>query len=191
VLTLAALLLLGCSSGSEDERAPAPTAPAENPARGVAPTERNAPAQRLPKSKRRDGSLQAGNGYYQYVDESGRVRFAPSLDAVPERQRGTAGHIFVTAPEPAPAPKHERAAASETRVVLYTTSTCPYCRAAKQYLDRIGQEYVDKNIEDDPDAHRECLSLTGRDGVPVIVVGDRWMEGWNPRKLDELLAEAR
>lgn len=186
-------LLLACSPPSEGDGAPGPAAPAESGARPRAPKPAREPA--APRKTKQ--TLQAEGSYYQYVDESGHVRFAASLEDVPERQRSTAGHISVSAPTATHQASRPRRAAAEEKttraeVVLYTTQSCPYCRRAVAYLDKIGQDYVNKNVESDEDARDEYLKLTsGRAGVPVIVVGEKWMQGWNQAKLDELLADSR
>lgn len=194
-----AALLLACAPPSDDgDAGSGKAAPVE---RSSGSEQRGAPkpARERLEPKKAKQSLQAGSSYYQYVDESGRVRFAASLDEVPERQRSTAGHITVTPPtasrRPAAREREERAEEDRTtnaEVVLYTTESCPYCRKAIAYLDRIGQDYVNKNVEADEDARSEYLELTnGRPGVPVIVVGDKWMQGWNQQALDRMLAASR
>jgi len=190
---LLAALLLACSPASDDALAPA-AAPAETPATPPPAPARPRPARERPPQRRSDG-LQAGGGYYQYVDDSGRVRFAPRLDDVPESQRATAGHISVEGPAPRARAAEDSAAAApapSAEVVLYTTSTCPYCKRAIAYLDRIGQSYTNRNVEDDSSARQDMLVITGgRSGVPVIVVGEKWMQGWNQQHLDQLLASAQ
>ncbi|HXX46708.1 MAG TPA: glutaredoxin family protein [Myxococcota bacterium] len=191
---LLAALLLACSPASDDAPAPA-AAPAETPSAAPPAASRPKPARERAPQRRSEG-LQAGSGYYQYVDENGRVQFAARLEQVPERLRGTAGHISVEAPAAAGAALAAESAPAaaphgSAEVVLYTTSTCPYCRRAIAYLDQIGQSYTNKNIEDDSAARDDMLALTGgRSGVPVIVVGETWMQGWNQQQLDQLLAAA-
>src|SRR6266850_4406452 len=126
-------LLLACSPPSEGDGAAGSAAPAERgrPAGPRAPKPARQPA--APGKTKR--TLEAGGSYYQYVDESGHVRFAASLDDVPERQRSTAGHISVSAPtatRQASRPRTAAAGEKTTRadVVLYTTESCPYCRRA-------------------------------------------------------------
>ena len=44
----------------------------------------------------------------------------------------------------------------------------------------------------DEEARAEYIALTGgRRGVPVIVVGDAWMQGWSPPEFDRLYAATR
>jgi glutaredoxin len=194
-----AALLLACAPPSDDESdSAAPAAPAEQVPASVKP---RAPKRALeqPPARKSKSTLEAGGSYYQYVDESGHVRFAATLEDVPERQRSTAGHISVTAPSStrtAAATSRTEAANAEVttnaEVVLYTTESCPYCKRAIAYLDQIGQDYVNKNVEQDEHARDEYLRLTGgRAGVPVIVVGDQWMQGWSQAHLDQLLAASR
>jgi glutaredoxin 3 len=195
-LALAALWLLACSPVESDD------AQAESAAPAAARPNR-APAAPAPRAPRDQSAAKAGKGTwvetggaYQYVDESGRVRFAARLEDVPERQRSTAGHISVAPAPPrraAPKPESEEArATTNAPVVVYTTRTCPYCRAAIAYMERIGQDYENKDVEADEDAREEYLQVTGGErGVPVIVVGRAWMQGWNQRQFDKLLADSR
>ena len=54
-----------------------------------------------------------------------------------------------------------------------------------------GIDYVNRDVEQDDEARAEYLELTGgRRGVPVIVVGDAWMQGWSQPEFDRLLAAA-
>jgi glutaredoxin len=192
-------LLLACSPPSDSDPTSAPAAPG---ARGARPTEPlNPKPTRQPsaprKGKRTLEAAAPGAGYYQYVDESGHVRFAASLDAVPERQRSTAGPVASAKPPGARSPAQQQVGfaqgqTSRAAVILYTTETCPLCRRARAYLDQIGQDYVNKDVESDEDARDEYMKLTsGRTGVPVIVVGEKWMQGWNQTKLEALLADSR
>jgi glutaredoxin len=188
-------LLLACSPPSDGEATSVPAAPAERGARPAPKPTRQPAAPR--KGKRTLEAAPGGASYYQYVDESGHVRFAASLDAVPERQRSTAGPVAGAAPLAPRSPAQQQvgfaqAPTSRAQVVLYTTQSCSVCRRAKAYLDKIGQEYVEKDVQSDEDARDEYMKLTGgRTGVPVILVGEKWLQGWNQAKVDEMLADSR
>jgi glutaredoxin len=186
--------LLACSAPSDD----ASVVPVRGPGQSAPVTPKPA-RERAPAAPQRDkGTLKAGGGYYQYVDESGRVRFAASLDQVPERQRSTAGHISVEA-SPArsarradPSDDGPRGKTTNAEVVLYSTQSCGYCKKARAYFERIGQDYVDKDVERDDEARDEYLNLThGNRGVPVIVVGDQMLHGWSQPRVEQMLAKAR
>lgn len=71
-------------------------------------------------------------------------------------------------------------------VVVYTSDTCGYCHAVKQYLAEKKVQYTEKNISRSPEARRELISM-GFMGVPVIMVGDETVVGFDKPRLDQLL----
>lgn len=78
----------------------------------------------------------------------------------------------------------------EPPIVLYMTSWCPYCRKAQDLLDEIDADYVAKDIEKDPQAHREFQRLgKGSSGIPLIDFGGKTLRGFNPEKIRKLADE--
>lgn len=73
-------------------------------------------------------------------------------------------------------------------VVVYTSSTCPYCTLAKEYLDEKGVEYSVKNVQKDPEARKELMDM-GHMGVPVVLIGDEEIVGFDKSKIDLALSE--
>ena len=71
-------------------------------------------------------------------------------------------------------------------VTIYTSSTCGYCALAKEYLDEKGVDYVEKNIQKDPNARKELMQK-GYMGVPVIIVGGEEIVGFDKNRLESLL----
>lgn len=71
-------------------------------------------------------------------------------------------------------------------VTVYSTDTCPHCVAAKDYLSQKGVDYTEKNVQNDTDARKELMSM-GHMGVPVIVVDEEEIVGFDRARLDELL----
>ena len=78
---------------------------------------------------------------------------------------------------------------ADKKVVIYSTPTCPYCKRAKDYLSRKGIAYTDYNVAADRDKAKEMVEKTGQMGVPVILVDDKSVVGFNQALLDKLLAE--
>ena len=72
------------------------------------------------------------------------------------------------------------------RVVMYTTSTCGACKLAKQYFAQKGIGFEELDIERSQPAMAEFRRLGGR-GVPLILVGDKRLEGFSPQAVDALL----
>ncbi len=87
-----------------------------------------------------------------------------------------------------PAESYEGVVTSEP-VTIYTTQSCPYCARAMAFMDEIGQPYANRDVQRDAQARTEYMSLTpGNPGVPVIRVGDRFMQGWSRKQLAALLS---
>ena len=75
----------------------------------------------------------------------------------------------------------------QKKVKIYTTPTCHWCRVTKAYLDQAGIEYAEMDILADMDARREMATMTGQYGVPVILVGEKAMVGWNEEEFLQLM----
>lgn len=71
-------------------------------------------------------------------------------------------------------------------VTIYTSNSCSYCVAAKDYLKEKGVEYSEKNIQTDPTARKELMQK-GHMGVPVIIVDGEEIVGFDKGRLEELL----
>jgi len=80
---------------------------------------------------------------------------------------------------------------ADTRLVIYSTPTCPYCKRAKEYLFRKGIPYVEHNVAADRDAAREMVKKSGQLSVPVITIDDEVIVGFNQTQLDRLLSTPR
>jgi glutaredoxin 3 len=60
-----------------------------------------------------------------------------------------------------------------SKVVLFSTSTCSWCRRAKRYFRESRVPFKEINLERDPEAARGVVRKTGQTGVPVIKIGNR------------------
>lgn len=75
-------------------------------------------------------------------------------------------------------------------VTIYTTSTCAFCQAAKEYFKQNNVEYKEVNVENDIEAQKEMVDKSHQMGVPVITVDDEVVVGFDKPRLDQLLLEA-
>lgn len=50
--------------------------------------------------------------------------------------------------------------------------------------------FVERNIRQDPQAAEELRALLGKTTVPVVVVGDQYVIGYDPERLGALLSES-
>lgn len=71
-------------------------------------------------------------------------------------------------------------------VIVYTSNTCGYCHAAMKFLDSMSVKYTEKNVSVDADARKELIKK-GFMGVPVIMIDDEVVQGFDKVKLQELL----
>jgi glutaredoxin 3 len=56
-----------------------------------------------------------------------------------------------------------------------------------EYLSQKGVAYTEKNVGRDPQAVQELMSM-GLRSLPVIVIGDKKLSGFNPAAIDAALA---
>jgi glutaredoxin-like YruB-family protein len=73
------------------------------------------------------------------------------------------------------------------RVILYSQPGCPPCFAAKKFLAARNIPFEYKDVQADPAALRELVSLNSR-STPTIVVGDEVMIGFDPDRLESALS---
>lgn len=77
---------------------------------------------------------------------------------------------------------------AHTKVVLYGTATCPYCTQARAHLRARKIPFADLDVDTSEKGRRDFARLGGK-GVPLILVGERRMAGFNKAALDAALAE--
>ena len=73
------------------------------------------------------------------------------------------------------------------RIIIFTTPTCPHCRAAKRYLRARGVPFKDVDVSHDRAAARDMVRRSGQSGVPVLDIGGKIVVGFNRAKIDRLL----
>ena len=77
---------------------------------------------------------------------------------------------------------------ADKKVIVYSTPTCPYCKRVKDYLTQKGVSFSDYNVAEDREKAKEMIDKSKQMGVPVIVVDNDVVVGFNQSKLDSLLA---
>lgn len=76
----------------------------------------------------------------------------------------------------------------EQDVVLYSTSWCPYCRKARNFLRQANVPFTEYDIEKSAQAYARYEKLSGR-GVPVIRIGEQTIQGYDRDAIREALAK--
>ncbi len=93
-----------------------------------------------------------------------------------------------TKPAPRVMTPSAMAAAAAARVTIYTTDWCGYCKKAKAYMRERGISYVEYDIEKDNDRYVE-FKRRGGNGVPLIVVGEKTMSGFDSEEFEQMLTQ--
>ena len=75
----------------------------------------------------------------------------------------------------------------QPKVVIFTTPTCPWCRAAKQYFREKKIRFIEVDVTRDKHGLKDMQRLTGQTGVPVILINGRPIVGFDRPKIERLL----
>jgi len=70
-----------------------------------------------------------------------------------------------------------------TKVKIYSTPTCPFCKLAKEFFKKYNVAYEDVNVAEDEKARDEMVEKSGQMRVPVIEIGDKIIVGFNEQEL--------
>jgi glutaredoxin 3 len=72
------------------------------------------------------------------------------------------------------------AAQVESKVVMYSTTVCPYCQMAERLLKARGVEHIEKILIDrEPARRQEMMTRTGRRTVPQVFIGEQHVGGFD------------
>jgi glutaredoxin len=75
---------------------------------------------------------------------------------------------------------------AKTRVVVYGTETCPYCAKARAYLKTRQVAFADFDVAKSDKGKQDFAKLGGK-AVPVILIGDRQLVGFDQGAIDAAL----
>jgi len=74
------------------------------------------------------------------------------------------------------------------QVTLYSAAWCAFCHAAKDYLDKKGVAYTEKDVDSDPAIAQEAITVSGQTGIPVLNIDDTIIIGFDRPRIDAALA---
>ncbi|MEO5627158.1 MAG: glutaredoxin family protein [Dokdonella sp.] len=72
-------------------------------------------------------------------------------------------------------------------VVMFSTSTCPYCKRTREWLASANVDYRDYVVDQSDDARKRFEHVDGGP-VPLLFIGDRRIVGFREDTLRESLA---
>lgn len=73
------------------------------------------------------------------------------------------------------------------KIVVFSTPQCPWCSKVKTYLKKQGYRFKDVDISRDTKAAQDVVRKTGQTGVPVILINNRPIVGFNKKEIDRML----
>ncbi len=73
------------------------------------------------------------------------------------------------------------------KVVIYSTPNCTYCNMAKEFFTANNVSFETIDVAADPVRRQEMIEKSGQMGVPVILIDDQMIVGYNKRVISNLL----
>lgn len=81
---------------------------------------------------------------------------------------------------------------SDIKVLLYMTDWCPYCKKAREYINSIGADLTEYNVDKDKDRRKEMLVKSGgAKGVPLIDIEGTIIRGFSPAAIDSAIEKRK
>lgn len=74
-------------------------------------------------------------------------------------------------------------------VTVYSAPWCAFCHYAKDYFDKLGVKYEDKDVEKDMQYAKESVEKSGQMGIPVIDIDGEIIVGFDKPKIDAALKQ--
>ena len=73
------------------------------------------------------------------------------------------------------------------KVIVYSTTICPYCHMAKEFLKANKIPFEDVNVGENPARAAEMIQKSGQQGVPVIDIDGKIIIGFDRAALKKAL----
>jgi len=77
--------------------------------------------------------------------------------------------------------------ASQPKVIIFSTPTCSFCNLAKRYFKEKNIRFTDVDVSRDQSAARDMMRRTGQMGVPVILINNKAVVGFDKNKINQML----
>ena len=76
---------------------------------------------------------------------------------------------------------------NQPKIVVFSTPSCSYCNTAKRYFREKGIRFTDVDVSKDIAAARDMQRKTGQTGVPVILVNNKPIIGFDKSRINQML----
>ncbi len=78
---------------------------------------------------------------------------------------------------------------NQPNITVYSATWCAFCKAAKDYFDKLGVKYTDKDVDTDPTFMTEAVDKSGQRGIPVIDINGKIIVGFDRPAIDAALTQ--
>jgi glutaredoxin 3 len=75
----------------------------------------------------------------------------------------------------------------QPKVIIFSTPTCSFCNAAKRYFREKNVRFTDVDVSRDQRAARDMQRRTGQMGVPVILINNKPIVGFDKPRIMKML----
>ncbi|MGD9897662.1 MAG: glutaredoxin family protein [Calditrichaceae bacterium] len=76
---------------------------------------------------------------------------------------------------------------TQPKVIVFSTPTCSFCTSAKRYFREKNIKFRDIDVSKDTRAAADMQRRTGQTGVPVILINNRPIVGFDKQKINQML----
>jgi len=73
------------------------------------------------------------------------------------------------------------------KVIVFSTPSCPWCRRVKEYLRQNQIMFKDVDVSRNRTAAMDMVRRTGQQGVPVVLIDNKPIVGFNKPMINRLL----
>lgn len=145
-------------------------------------------------------AFSAGAQVYKWTDSNGNVHYgdAPPQDAKTSQVKVDAVSSYEGPPQVdnwaavirSPAGQSSLARPDSKTLTTYSTTWCGFCKNARAYLTAKKIPYREVDIEASK-ANNDQFKQFGGQGIPMFILGERRMRGFNEEKMESFLAAGR
>ncbi len=72
-------------------------------------------------------------------------------------------------------------------ITIYSTPSCHFCHLAKEYFTSKGIKYTEYDVLTDIAKRQEMVDKSGQLGVPVIVIDEKVIVGFDQSQIESLI----
>ena len=74
-----------------------------------------------------------------------------------------------------------------TKVIVYSTPSCPYCHMVEDFLKENNIEFTHYDVSQDQEKGREMIEKSGQTGVPVVDIDGQIIIGFDVARIKAAL----